>query len=114
VLRPFSPLQQLGNEPAKAQAAVIGGQMHFGPRKAKVLNAGCQISRAHAVEEGHTLDRSAGRLIAVTTVAQELPNVGQKGRLTDSARYQSHLINTEEVGKSVTERTPYFHIVAGP
>ena len=48
-------LQQLRDEAVKADAAVVAGQMDFGPGRAEVLDAGRQVGRAHAVEERHAL-----------------------------------------------------------
>src|ERR1043165_6276728 len=88
MLRSFVLGKQIGDEPVITEAAVVGCQMDARAGRAKILDAGCEIGRANTVVERNALNAAAWCLSAVTACPQELADVRQKRRLSDTARDQ--------------------------
>src|ERR1700722_15660897 len=76
MLRRFVLLQQLRDETAKAEAAVVGGEVHSRAGLAKIVDAGRQLRRAHAVVECHALHAPPRRCAAIAALAEQLAQVG--------------------------------------
>src|SRR6516225_4972116 len=95
----FMRFEQVGDESAVTDAAVVGSEMDRRAGLTEILDGGCEICRSNSVVEGNPLGAAARRLSAVAACAKQLADVGQKRRLPDAAGHEADVLIASRFGK---------------
>ena len=112
MLRRRVSLQELRDEAAEAEAAVVAGQVDRRAGGLKILDAGGELSSAHTVIQRDVLRGAARRSVAVAACAEQFADMGQKRRLTDAAGDESNALQIVKFRETVAERTPDLDVLA--
>src|SRR5437867_711404 len=112
MIRFLPGFHQLRNQAVKTKAAVVGRDLDFGSGRVEIVDPGQQIGRAYAVTKRNPRCGAPGRPAAIAPLAQQLPGISEKGRLADATRDQPDVVDSCQLGKSIAERSPYFHFLA--
>src|SRR5207237_10502340 len=92
--------------------AAVGRRAACPTGRAEIAHAGRHSGCAHAVIEGYALDSTVGQAAAVTTLAKQFAHIGQEGSLPDTTCYETDMVHSHQLRKTVAEWTPGLHRVA--
>src|SRR5262249_32126317 len=96
----------------KPPGSVVRGEMNFGTRRLKILDACGEVCGSHPIEQADMPSGLSGWPAAIASRPEQITHDGQERCLPDPSSHQTDMIQLRKVRKAISERPPRLNSIA--